>query len=54
MLRLPEVFAVAKTSTRAHVIENRAALEIDLSADELEQLDAMFPPPFRKMPLDMI
>jgi diketogulonate reductase-like aldo/keto reductase len=54
VLRLPEVFAVAKTSTRARAVENRAALEIDLSADELEQLDAMFPPPFRKVPLDMI
>jgi diketogulonate reductase-like aldo/keto reductase len=48
------VFAVAKTSTRARAVENRAALEIDLSADELERLDAMFPPPFRKVPLDMI
>jgi diketogulonate reductase-like aldo/keto reductase len=54
VLRLPEVFAVAKTSTRARAVENRAALEIDLSADELERLDAMFPPPFRKVPLDMI
>jgi len=53
-LRSPEVFAVAKTSTRARAIENRAALEIQLSADELEQIDGMFPPPFRKVPLDML
>jgi diketogulonate reductase-like aldo/keto reductase len=54
VLRLPEVFAVAKASTRAHVIENRAALEIGFSPAELEQLDRIFPPPFRKVPLDVL
>jgi diketogulonate reductase-like aldo/keto reductase len=53
-IRAPEVFAVTKTSTRARAIENRAALEIHFSDDELEQLDGMFPPPFRKVPLDML
>jgi len=53
VLRLPDVFAVAKASTRAHVIENRAALEIDFSQAELDQLDRLFPPPFGKVPLDV-
>jgi diketogulonate reductase-like aldo/keto reductase len=54
VLRLPEVFAVAKASTRAHVIENRAALEIAFSQDELDRLDRIFPPPFAKVPLEVI
>jgi diketogulonate reductase-like aldo/keto reductase len=54
VLRLPEVFAVAKASTRAHVIENRAALEIDFSQAELDQLDRLFPPPEDKVPLDVL
>jgi diketogulonate reductase-like aldo/keto reductase len=54
VLRLPGVFAVAKASTRAHVIENRAALEIRFSQAELDQLDRMFPPPSGKVPLDVL
>lgn len=54
VLRLPDVFAVAKASTRAHVIENRAALEIGFSQAELDQLDQIFPPPVRKVPLDVL
>ena len=54
VLRLPDVFAVAKASTRAHVIENRAALEMGLSQAELDQLDRTFPPPSGKVPLDVL
>jgi diketogulonate reductase-like aldo/keto reductase len=54
VLRLPDVFAVAKASTRAHVIENRAATEISFSQAELDLLDRLFPPPVRKVPLDML
>jgi diketogulonate reductase-like aldo/keto reductase len=54
VLRLPDVFAVAKASTRAHVIENRAAMEIGFSQAELDLLDRLFPPPVRKVPLDML
>jgi diketogulonate reductase-like aldo/keto reductase len=54
VLRLPEVCAVAKASTRAHVIENRAALEISLSQEELDLLDRIFPPPFAKVPLEVL
>jgi len=49
VLRLPVVFAVAKASTRAHVIENRAGLEIGFSQAELDQLDRLFPPPIGKV-----
>ena len=54
VLRLPDVLAVAKASTRAHVIENRAALEIGFSPAELDQLDRIFPPPFSKVPLEVL
>jgi diketogulonate reductase-like aldo/keto reductase len=53
-LRLPRMFAVAKASTRAHVIENRAAMEISFSQAELDQLDRIFPPPFSKVPLEVL
>jgi diketogulonate reductase-like aldo/keto reductase len=54
VLRLPDVFAVAKASTRAHVMENRAAMEIAFSQAELDQLDQLFPPPFSKVPLEIL
>ncbi len=54
VLRSPDVFAVVKASTRARVVENRAALEIGLSQAELDQLDRLFPPPSGKVPLDVL
>src|SRR4051812_40290199 len=54
VLRLPDVFAVAKASTRAHVIENRAAMEIGFSREELDLLDRLFPPPSAKAPLEVL
>jgi diketogulonate reductase-like aldo/keto reductase len=54
VLRLPDVFAVAKASNRAHVMENRAAMEISFTEAELAQLDEIFPPPFSKMPLEVL
>ena len=54
VLRLPDVFAVAKASTRAHVVDNREALEIGFSQAELDRLDRLFPPPSRKVPLDVL
>jgi diketogulonate reductase-like aldo/keto reductase len=54
VLRLPDVFAVAKCSTRAHVIENRAAMEIRFTSAESAELDRHFPPPFSKVPLEVL
>lgn len=48
------VMAIPKASSVAHVKENAAALNITLSADELEKLDCAFPAPQRKMPLDVV
>jgi diketogulonate reductase-like aldo/keto reductase len=54
VLRLPDVFTVAKASNRAHVMENRAALEIGFTEAELQVLDRLFPPPLRKVALEVL
>jgi len=54
LLQRPGVMAIPKASSPAHVRDNRRALEIQLSPDELRAIDAEFPPPKRKHPLEMI
>jgi hypothetical protein len=36
------------------VIENRAAMAIRFTPAELEELDGHFPPPFSKVPLEVL
>lgn len=48
------VIAIPKASSPAHVRDNQRALEIRLSPDELNAIDAEFPAPKRKRPLEMI
>ena len=48
------VMAIPKASSIKHVEENAAALAITLSAEELASLDAAFPAPNRKTPLDVV
>ncbi|MFE5690417.1 aldo/keto reductase [Streptomyces sp. NPDC056512] len=54
VLRHEDVIAIPKASSRAHVEENRAALEVDLTAKDLATLDRAFPPPASKRPLEML
>lgn len=54
VIRRPGVLAIPKASTIEHVEENAAALDVKLTAQDIEQLDAAFPPPGRKMPLDVV
>ena len=54
MLRQQGVIAIPKAGTPAHVRENRAALELELTAQDLEELDRAFPPPQGPTPLDML
>lgn len=54
VLRQPQVVAIPKASTVAHVIENAAARDIDLSKEELDFIDAQFKPPKSKRPLEML
>ncbi|GIL38951.1 aldo/keto reductase [Roseiterribacter gracilis] len=50
----PHVISIPKAVERAHIDDNRRALEIKLTSDELAALDGEFPPPKRKSPLAMI
>jgi diketogulonate reductase-like aldo/keto reductase len=49
-----DVLAIPKGGTRGHVRQNRGALEIHLSPEELSDLDRNFTPPTRKSPLEML
>jgi diketogulonate reductase-like aldo/keto reductase len=54
VLTQPRVIAIPKAATADHVRENRLAADIELSDDDLATLDAAFPPPTSKRPLEMI
>lgn len=54
VIRHPGVLAIPKASDIKHVEENAAALDVKLTAQDIEQLDAAFAPPDRKMPLDVV
>jgi diketogulonate reductase-like aldo/keto reductase len=54
VLRHPHVIAIPKAADVKHVRENRAALELALTAQDLAEIDAAFPPPRRKQSLDML
>jgi len=54
LLQKPGIIAIPKASNPAHVRDNRRALEIQLSPEELDAIDAEFPAPRRKRPLEMI
>jgi diketogulonate reductase-like aldo/keto reductase len=54
VLRAGGVLAIPKAGTRPHVRENRAALEVRLTEADLADLDRAFPPPTRKVPLEVL
>ena len=54
VLQQPQVIAIPKAATVAHVRENAAAREIALDGEELERIDARFKPPGAKRPLEML
>jgi diketogulonate reductase-like aldo/keto reductase len=53
LLRQPEVVVIPKAATLEHVRANRASLGIELAAEDLAELDRAFPPPRKKVPLEM-
>lgn len=53
-LREKGVVAIPKAGSAAHVEENRAALDLRLSQQDLAELDRAFPPPEGPVPLEMI
>ena len=54
VLRHPDVMAIPKASRIDHVRENRGALDLELTEEDLADLDRAFPPPRRKRALEMI
>ena len=54
VLRRGGVIAIPKAGSVAHVRENRAAADLALSSDDLAALDAAFPPPRERRPLEML
>lgn len=53
ILRQPDVIAIPKASTPDHVAANAAAAKLALSSEDWEKVDAAFPAPSKKMPLDI-
>jgi diketogulonate reductase-like aldo/keto reductase len=54
VLRQPGAIAIPKSGHVERVRENRGALDIVLAPDDLAELDRAFPPPARKIALEMI
>lgn len=48
------VMAIPRAGSVAHVRENRAAADLVLSADDLDRLDDLFPPPRGRVALEML
>lgn len=53
-MRHPHVVAIPKASRVEHVRENLVAADLVLTAEDLADLDAAFPPPKRATPLGML
>jgi len=54
LIRRDGAIAIPQTSNVAHVAENRAATNVELSAATLAEIDAAFPPPRRATRLAVI
>jgi diketogulonate reductase-like aldo/keto reductase len=54
LLRQEGVIAIPKAGRLSHVEENRRALSVTLSDDDLAALDQAFPPPSGPTPLEML
>jgi diketogulonate reductase-like aldo/keto reductase len=54
VLRNEGVCAIPKAATRAHVEDNLASLDLQLSAADLQELDERFPAPEHPVPLEIL
>jgi diketogulonate reductase-like aldo/keto reductase len=54
LLHQQQVIVIPKSSTIAHLEQNYAALNLQLSPEDLANLDAAFPPPQQPVPLQML
>jgi hypothetical protein len=53
VLRQDGIIAIPRAGMPEHVREDRTALDLRLSEEDLKTLDRAFPPPSRKEPLEM-
>jgi diketogulonate reductase-like aldo/keto reductase len=53
-IRTNDVIAIPKVGQEQHVLENAEAATIELTQEDLNRLDEVFPKPHKKMPLDII
>jgi len=49
-----DVMVIPKAARPEHVRDNRAALDLELTAEDLAELNQAFPAPSRKVPLEML
>jgi diketogulonate reductase-like aldo/keto reductase len=54
LLAQPETIVIPKAGDARHVVENRQAADIELTAVELTELDRAFPRPRERRPLEML
>ncbi|MBD2097398.1 aldo/keto reductase [Trichocoleus sp. FACHB-591] len=54
LLHQENVIVIPKSSSIAHVEENRATLELQLTPEDLQALDAAFPAPTKRVSLEML
>jgi diketogulonate reductase-like aldo/keto reductase len=54
LLRQEGVIVIPKAGTPPHVTENRAALDIKLTHEDLTELDQTFPPPTKSVQLEIL
>ncbi len=54
VLRQPDVIAIPKASDQRHVRQNAQSLEIELTKEDLAEIDRAFPPPKSKEPLPIL
>jgi diketogulonate reductase-like aldo/keto reductase len=54
LLRQEQMIVIPKSSSSSHVEENRAALDLKLSVNDLNALDAAFRPPSKRVALEVL
>ena len=54
LLQHPDLVVIPKAGKSEHIRDNRAAHDIELTDRDFRELDQAFPPPDRKIPLEML
>lgn len=54
VMRFDNVIAIPRSGNKNHVIENSKAVNVLLSEEDLNEINKEFPPPSRKIPLEIV